>query len=152
MYEISLLRFLNLLFAGILAGFEIAVHYGLGAPPESLREDAQIQLRQTLVLRLRILAPALFFPTLAFGIAVTVRDWAGKSLWLDAVALCALTVWLVIRVVRTVPVNSATLEWRAEDPPANWRQLIEKTERFHVLAAWASVIAFGCLLASALEK
>jgi hypothetical protein len=145
------LTFFNLLFAGILAGFEIAVHYGLGAPPKSLCEDAQILLRQAMVLRLRILAPALFFPAFAFGIAAAVRDRAGKCLWLDGVALCALALWISIKALRTVPINSATLEWRADDPPKNWRQLIERAERFHVVAAWAAVVAFGCFLASALQ-
>jgi hypothetical protein len=52
------------------------VHYGLGAPPESLREDAQILLRQTMVRRLRILAPLIFFPTLLSGIAVAILEGA----------------------------------------------------------------------------
>jgi hypothetical protein len=42
-----LLKFINLLFSGVLAGFEMGVHYGLGAPPAGLRDDAQILLRQT---------------------------------------------------------------------------------------------------------
>ncbi len=53
----TVLDFVNLFFAGILAGIEIVIHYGLRAPTEVLDEQSQIQLRQALVLRLRVLVP-----------------------------------------------------------------------------------------------
>jgi len=151
MHQIDWLLFLNLLSAGVLAGFEIAVHYGLGAPPESLREDAQIVLRQIMVLRLRILAPALFLPTLVFGMAIAVRERHDGGQLLRSVVLCGLFLWIVIRVARTVPVNSATLEWKPDAPPQNWRELVERTERYHVIAAWAAVITFICFLKAGLQ-
>ena len=64
-----LLHFVNLFFAGMLAGVETAVHYGLGAPPKALSEQSQIQLRQVLVLKLRVLVPVFFVPTLSSAIA-----------------------------------------------------------------------------------
>ena len=149
MFNINLFQALILLFAGILAGFEIAVHYGVGLPPRSLTDKAQILLRQSMVLRLRILAPALFLPTLAFGITRTIQDRHSRAISLDAVALGALTVWVVIRAFRTIPVNSATLDWNPEAPPSDWREQVERTERFHVIAAWATVIAFICFLLAA---
>jgi hypothetical protein len=145
-----MLPFLTLLFTGLLAGFEIAVHYGLGAPPRTLSEAAQIILRQTMVLRLRILAPALFLPALALGIASTIQQWHRGDVRLHLVALALLGLWALIRIVRTVPVNSATLEWKPETPPNGWRELVDRTERFHVVAAWAAVLAFICFLVPAL--
>ena len=50
-------------------------------------------------------------------------------------ALASLGVRIIIRILRTVPVNSATLEWNSEKPLLGWRELIEHTERFHVIAA-----------------
>jgi hypothetical protein len=141
-------QFFELLFTGLLAGFELAVHYGIGAPPASLPETGQIVLRQTLVRRLRILAPSLFMPAflLALLVAVQGRHAPGSGLRWATVGM--LLVWIVIRIVRTVPVNSATLEWNPEAPPKDWRALVERTERFHVVASWAAVIAFLCSLTS----
>lgn len=151
MTQFDWLLFLNLLFAGLLAGFEVAVHYGLGKPPDSLRDDAQIVLRQTLIVRLRILAPAIFLPTLVCGMAIAIRERHDGGLLLRSVALCGLFLWIVIRALRTVPVNSATLEWVPEAPPKNWRELVERTERYHVIAAWAAVITFISFLAAGLH-
>jgi hypothetical protein len=146
------LEFLTLLFSGLLAGFEIGVHYGIGSPPASLTEAAQISLRQAMVLRLRILAPLLFLPALAFGITLTVLETRAQGSWLHGVALGALGIWITIRALRTVPVNSATLDWNPNMPPPGWRELVRRTERFHVIAAWAAVLAFICFLLPALRS
>lgn len=129
MHPIDLLRFFNLLFPGALAGFEVGVHYGLGAPPAFLREEAQILLRQAMVLRLRVLAPALFFPTLASDAALVIRDGSEPGVWLRGVALGALGLRIIVRAIRTVPVNSETLTWKPEAPPENWESHREDRER-----------------------
>ena len=147
-----MLQLSTLLFSGLLAGFEVAVHYGLGPAPRSLTEDVQILLRQAMVLRLRILAPALFLPTLASAISLTVQRRHDTRIWLHIAALALLGVWIMIRVLRTVPVNSATLEWNPLNPPEGWRAQVERTERFHVLAAGAAVTAFVCFLLSAFHE
>jgi hypothetical protein len=142
------LHFANLFFSGMLAGIETGVHYGLGAPPKALSEQAQIQLRQALVLKLRVLVPVFFVPTLASAIALTAIDGSSPGLWLRYTGLLALILWIVIRIIRTVPINSATLTWNPEAPPKDWRVQVEASERFDVLGVWASVITFVCFIAA----
>jgi hypothetical protein len=148
MLKSGLAEFLGLFFVGLLAGFEVAVHYGIGAPPASLSETAQVLLRQVLVRRLRILAPALFMPSLLLTVLIALEERHEPGSFLRYVASAMLLVWAVIRIVRTIPVNSATLEWNPEAPPREWRSLVQRTERFHVVAAWAAVVAFLSSLAS----
>ncbi len=142
MYPRDVTSFLELFFVGLLAGFEVAVHYGIGAPPSALTESAQIVLRQAMVRRLRVLAPALFVPSLLLAIKIAFDGRNEPQSWLRFVAVSMLLMWTIIRIVRTVPVNGATLEWNPEAPPKNWQSLIERTERFHVVAAWAAIAAF----------
>src|SRR6267378_428050 len=68
---VTLLDFVNLFFAGMLAGIEFVIHYGLRGPSEILDEHSQLQLRQALVMSLRVLVPAFFAPTAVLGIALT---------------------------------------------------------------------------------
>ena len=89
MNPITILEVVNVFFAGILAGMEFVIHYGLRAPAEVLDERAQLQLRQAMVLRLRVLVPAFFVPTAVSGIAVTIIDGATPGLWLRCVAVLA---------------------------------------------------------------
>jgi hypothetical protein len=142
----TVLDFITLFFAGILAGIEIVIHYGLRAPAEVLDEQSQIQLRQALVLRLRVLVPAFFVPTAVSAIAVTVLDGGAPGLWFRCAGVLAVLTWIVIRVIGTVPINSATLAWQPSAPPKNWKAQVNHAERFHIVGVWAAVLAFAFFL------
>jgi hypothetical protein len=143
---VTFLHFVNLFFAGILAGMEIAIHYGLAATPEVLSDQSQIQLRQALILRLRVLVPAFFVPTALTGIAVAILDGSSHGLWFRCAGLLAVLVWIAIRVIGTVPINSATLTWDAGAPPKDWKSRVDHAERFHIIGVWAAVMAFAFFL------
>jgi len=142
------LHFVNLFFVGILAGMEIVIHYGLRAPSEVLSERSQLQLRQALVLRLRILVPTFFVPSAFSGIAVAALDGSAVGLWLRCVGLLAMLVWILVRIVGTVPINSATISWKLAEPPTDWRAQVARAERFHDIGVWAVVLSFACFLTS----
>jgi len=132
----------NLLFAGLLAGAEVVVRFGVRNPLRVLDQVPQIRLRQALIRTLRLLVPALALPTVATGIAVTLLD--GSTLrWAGTVAALA---WMAVTFGGTVPLNSALIEWDAERPPEDWRAVIRKWERLDTARAVAAVLTFGCFL------
>ncbi len=136
------LEFINLFFAGILAGMEIAAHYGFHAPTLALDEPSQIRFRQGVTLRLRWLIPCFFMPTALSGIALTILAVGASGAPFRGAALAAISIWILVRVVGTVRVNAAALDWNPEAPPQNWRELITKTERFHLAGTWAALLTF----------
>jgi hypothetical protein len=142
----TVLDVVSVFFAGLLAGMEFVLHYGLRGPTEVLDEQAQLQLRQALVRRLRVLVPAFFVPTAVSAITATVLDGAAPGLWFRGVGVLALLIWIVIRVIGTVPINSATLTWQLSAPPKNWKALVNHAERFHDVGVWAAVLAFALFL------
>lgn len=86
------------------------------------------------------------------GIAVTVLNGIAPGLLFRGAALLAILTWILVRIVGTVPINSATMDWNPENPPQNWRELLARTERFHIVGTWAALLAFVCfLLAMALR-
>lgn len=142
----TIIDFLNLFFAGMLAGIETVLHYGLRAPAEVLDEQPQIQLRQALIRRLRVLVPAFFVPTAVSGIAITLLDGVGSGFGFRCAGMLAVLTWILVRVVGTVRINEATLTWEPAAPPKNWRALISRAERFHIVGTWAAIIAFALFL------
>lgn len=146
------LDFVNMFFAGMLAGVEFVIHYGLRAPAEVLDEQSQLQLRQALVLRLRVLVPAFFVPTAVLGIALTVLNSAAPGFGFRCAGVVAILTWIVIRVIGTVPINSATLTWQPSAPPKNWKALVNHAERFHIVGVWAAVMAFVFFLTAVALK
>src|SRR5665213_2863821 len=95
------LDFASLVFSGILAGMEIVIHYGLRRPAEVLDEKSQLQLRQALVVRLRVLVPAFFVPTTLSGLAVTILGGLTPAFWWRCGGMCVLILWIAIRVIGT---------------------------------------------------
>ena len=140
------LDFVNVFFAGMLAGIEFVIHYGLRTPAEILDEQSQLQLRQALVLRLRVLVPAFFVPAAVLGIALTVLNSGTPGFWFRCAGVVAILTWIVIRVIGTVPINSATLTWQPSAPPKNWKALVNHAERFHIVGVWAAILAFAFFL------
>jgi hypothetical protein len=141
-----LLEFISLFFAGILAGMEIIIHYAVRGATEILEEKPQIQLRQALILRLRWLVPAFFIPTALTAIAVTIVEHSKRGVAFRYLGLFAIFVWILVRVVGTVRINSATLEWKADAPPKDWKEQIASSEQFHIVGTWAAIMAFTFFL------
>jgi hypothetical protein len=142
----AILEYFTLFFSGILAGLETAIHYGFHGPTIALDEKPQIVLRQGVVRTLRWLVPAFFVPTALCGIGMTLLDGAGPGLFFRLGALLAIIVWIFVRVVGTVHINSATLDWDSAAPPKDWKEQIARAERFHIIGTWAAILMFAFFL------
>lgn len=147
-----LLDLVNVFFAGMLAGSEFVIHYGVRAPAEELDNHAQLQFRKALVLKLRVLVPALFAPTAVLGISLTVLNTTRPGFVFRCTGVVALFIWIVIRVIGTVPINSATADWQLDAPPTDWQAQVQRAERFHLVGVWAGVLSFACFLSAAALK
>ncbi len=146
MNSLNPLGLINLAFVGIFAGIEVAIHYGFGQSAQQLNEQSQLRLRQALVLRLRILVPAFFAPAAVSGLAILFLDVTGPEIWFRGAALACLIVWVATRVIGTVRINEATLTWDVASPPKNWKALVDRAERFHVVGVWAALMALVSFL------
>jgi hypothetical protein len=143
---ITILDFVSVFFTGMLAGIEFVIHYGVRTPAEALDDHAQLQLRQALVLRLRVLVPAFFVPAALSGIALTFLNRTAPGFVFRCAGVVALLTWVAIRIIGTVAINSATLTWQLNAPPTNWKAQVNHAERFHIIGVWAAVLAFAFFL------
>src|SRR5690242_21391659 len=136
----------NVFFTGMLAGIEFVIHYGVREPAEQLPDHAQLQLRKALVIKLRVLVPAFFAPAALLGIGLTFLNTTAPGFVMRCLAVVALVIWIVIRVIGTVPINSATVDWQLDAPPQDWKAQVTYAERFHIVGVWAAVLTFACFL------
>ena len=136
------LELINLFFAGLLAGLEVAVHYGFYPQTLALAEKPQIVLRQGVARSLRWIAPGFFLPMAISGIILTIIMGVSAGFYFRLFAIFLIIVWILIRIVGTVPINSATIEWNPDMPPKDWKDQIAKAERFHILGTWSAILTF----------
>jgi uncharacterized membrane protein len=145
---IDMLRFVNVLCAGILAGEEFVIRYGVRAPVATLDERPHIQLRQALIRTLRVLVPIVFGSTILSGIAVTLLGGSSLEFYLRCAGLFALLSFISITLAGTVPINAAILTWNVASPPREWRAMVERWERLDTARTWAAMSAFCLFLAA----
>ena len=143
---VTILDFVSVFFSGMLAGIEFVIHYGLGTPAETLDDQSRLRLRQALVLRLRVLVPAFFVPAAILGITLTFLNSGAPGFGFRCAGVAALLTWIGIRVIGTVPINSATLTWNPVAPPKNWQEQVNHAERFNIVGVWAAILVFAFFL------
>jgi Domain of unknown function (DUF1772) len=141
-------EFLSLFFAGVLAGEELVICYGVRTVIVRLDQQPQIQLRQALIRKLRILVPAIFILTALSLLAAMSLDEAGAGFRLRCLAALGLLIWVVNALFGTVAISKDTLTWRSDAPPDHWRVLVSRWERFNIARCWAAVISFALLVAA----
>ena len=144
----AIVEFLNLFFAGVLAGEEFVICYGVRTVVAVLDQRPQIELRHALIRKLRTLVPAIFILTALSGLAAMSLDGTGAGFRLRCFAALSLLTWVLITLFGTIPIKKDTLTWRPDAPPNDWRALLRRWERFDIARCWAAVISFAFLVAA----
>ncbi len=147
--SLTLLVFFNLFVAGILAGTEFIVRFGVRAPLNVLEDGPQITLRQALVRTMRIPVPIVFLLTLVSGIVLVAQDHSAPGVIVRGAALAMIVVWMIATFTGTVPINKALLAWQADAPPPDWRLRIRRWERLDTVRAFSALTAFALFLTGA---
>ena len=75
---------------------------------------------------------------------------AGRGDVRGATRLALFVVALLVTLLVEVPLDNQFSEWTVTTLPANWQQLRDRWEWFHVIRSWASVAGLALLLAGAL--
>jgi uncharacterized membrane protein len=145
---VQILSLVNLFFAGLLAGEELMISYGVRAPLAGLADRPHIELRQALILRLRVAVPILFGLTLLTGAVAAWLGGYGRAFEFRCAALIALVTFISVTLGGTVPINEAALSWDSAAPPDNWRTLVNKWERLDTIRTCAALAAFVLFLAA----
>ena len=144
----AIAEFVSLFFAGVLAGEELVICYGVRTVVAVMDPQPQIQLRHALIRKLRALVPAIFILTVLSGVAAMSLDGTRAGFRLRCLAAIGLLIWVMTTLLGTVPINKDTLTWRPDAPPNNWRVLVGRWERFDMARCWAAVISFAFLVAA----
>jgi hypothetical protein len=152
MNESAILEFVNVFCAGLLAGAEYIVCFGLRGTITVLDQQPHFQLRQALIRRLRVVVPAVYVPTALSGIAVTVLNGTGGGFGLRCAGLLAVLIWTLTTFLGTVPINAAMLAWRPDAPPHDWTAIVSNWERLDIIRFWAAATTFVFFLAAVAQK
>jgi len=128
--------------AGILAGEEFIVRYGIHPALRNLDDRAHVNARIALVLILRFVVPSVMIPTLLAVVAMLVFDGDGAGATFRWAGAAAFGAYLLISFLVTGPLNAKVEKWQADNPPANWKDVVRRWQRIDVLRSTAAIFAF----------
>jgi uncharacterized membrane protein len=148
---VKALRFVSLLFAGIFAGFLVAVL----TIELTLRDfDASVytQVRLVELVRLDDLAAATLIPAMLATVVLVLvaARTRGRTFWLTLTALAFLVLVFATSLLVNVPINNDQLAWIVQAPPADWASVRDRWQIAHAVRTVAAVLAFGLLSTAAL--
>lgn len=145
-------RGVSLLFAGLFAGFLLAVLV-LETSLRAFDASVYTQVRQVELDRLDALASATLLPALAATVVLVVTERGrGTGRRLVAAALVLLLAVLVITLAVNLPINSDQLDWDVQAPPADWADVRDRWQIAHSARTAAAASAFACLALAALTR
>ena len=146
-----LVRGSSVLFAGLFAGFLLAVlvlEHSLRAYGASV----YTQVRLVELDSLDKLASATLIPALVCTVIVaffSIRA-GGNDRWLVLGAFVLLVLVFVTSLAINVPINGDQADWSVQAPPADWADIRDRWQLAHVVRTVCAVLAFTLLTAAAL--
>jgi uncharacterized membrane protein len=143
---VDVLQVVGLVLAGLLAGEEFIVRYGVQPALRALQDRAHIQARVALVRSLKVIVPILMIPTVLVGIAVLVVSGTGDGVVFRWAGVIALVAFVLFSFLGTVPINMRVNDWQADAPPAGWEATVFRWERIDVFRSSAAIVAFLCFV------
>jgi len=131
---------------GVMVGVEFAVAFVLGPILNALPEDSA-QLGHAHGGRmLGAVMPVWYITSLVLVAvwAVAGRHHDGTGLVVTAGALLLLSV--VMSILLLVPINNRNKTWTPENRPADWKQQLNRWNRWHYVRVAEIIAAFGLLV------
>jgi len=145
----AILTALGLFLAGILAGMELIVRYGIHPALMRLPDRAHLEARHEIVRIVRVIVPVVLLPSVLVGGAVAILSGSDQgSVWRWA-AVGAYLAYLIVVFAGTVPINDRFFRWDAADPPEGWQAVIRRWALIDVVRSTLAVLAFGLFLIAA---
>ncbi|MEO8527879.1 MAG: DUF1772 domain-containing protein [Pseudolysinimonas sp.] len=141
-----ILEIVSVVLAGLLAGIEFIVRWGVQPALSALEDRPHLAARQSLIKRLRILVPAIGLPAAILAIVAAIVGTSSDGSLLRWLGAGFLVVFFGIAFGGTVPINIKVDAWSLDAPPADWKDVIRRWQAIDVFRSTAALVAFVLLV------
>ncbi|MFI9103722.1 anthrone oxygenase family protein [Streptomyces fildesensis] len=133
---------------GVMVGVEFSVAFVINRILNALPEDSGQLGRAHGGRMLGAVMPFWYITSLILAAvwAVAGRHHHGTGLVITAGALLILSV--IMSILLLVPINNQSKTWTPENRPADWKQQMNRWDRFHYIRVAVIIAAFALLVAA----
>jgi uncharacterized membrane protein len=133
---------------GVMVGVEFSVAFVINPILNALPEDSGQRGRSHGGRMLGAVMPVWYIGSLVLSELWAIAGWHhhGAGLVVTAGALLILSV--VMSILLLVPINNRAKTWTPENRPADWKQQMNRWDRFHYVRVTVIIAAFALLVAA----
>jgi uncharacterized membrane protein len=147
-------QFISILLSALVTGVFWGTWLGLSRSMASLTPETFLAVGHAMIGNLgtimALLMPAAMLTTLPVLYLLYRRG--SVAFYPTLAGLILFVVALLITLLVEVPLDNQFSEWTVTTLSANWQQLRDRWEWFHVIRSWVSVVGLALLLAGALFR
>jgi uncharacterized membrane protein len=134
---------------GLMVGVEFSVAFVLNAILNGLPDDSNQLGRAHGGRMLGALMPFWYIGSLVLSAVWAIAGWHHHGAGLVVIAAALLIVSVLMSLLLLVPINNRNKTWTVENRPEDWKEQLNRWNRFHYVRV-AVIIAAFALLATAL--
>ncbi|MFC9746090.1 anthrone oxygenase family protein [Streptomyces niveus] len=145
---LNALQTITIVVVGLMVGVEFSVAFVINRILDALPEDSDQLGRAHGGRMLGAVMPVWYITSLILvaAWAITGRHHQGTTLVVTAGALLLLSV--IMSLLLLVPINNQGKTWTPDNRPADWKQQMNRWDRFHYVRVAVIVTAFALLAAA----
>lgn len=145
---LSTLAVVTTVIVGLLVGVEFSVAFIISRILDALPEDSR-QLGHTHGGRmLGTLMPFWYIGSLVLSAIWAITGWHHHGAGLVVTAAGLLILSVIMSVLLLVPINNRNRAWTPENRPADWKEQLQRWNRYHYVRVAVLVAAFTLLVAA----
>jgi uncharacterized membrane protein len=143
---LNALEVLTIVVVGVMVGVEFSVAFVINPILDGLPGDGGLTGRAHGGRMLGAVMPVWYIGSLALVTAWAIAGWHDDGTGLVVTAGALLIVSVLMSVLLLVPINNRTKTWTPDNRPADWKQQMNRWDRFHYVRVAVIIVAFALLV------
>jgi uncharacterized membrane protein len=133
---------------GVMVGVEFSVAFVINRILNALPEDSGQLGRAHGGRMLGAVMPVWYLTSLALVAVWAIAGWHHPGTGLAATAGALLILSVVMSLLLLVPINNRSKTWTPDNRPADWKEQMNRWDRFHYVRVAVIIAAFALLVAA----
>jgi archaellum biogenesis protein FlaJ (TadC family) len=147
----SIIRFLNIILAALLAGVSFGIWIGFN--PVDLSASTYVEQQQNMLRALKVLMVSLVFMAAILTIVSAFLQKNNRTVFITLlVAAIFFIACILITRFGNKPIDDIVLTWTSNSLPGNWTELRDKWWSFHIMRTIAELAALLLVTWTSVKK
>ncbi|MFE2164330.1 anthrone oxygenase family protein [Streptomyces sp. NPDC059447] len=131
---------------GLMVGVEFSVAFVMNRIFNALPEDSHQLARSHGGRMLGALMPVWYISSLVLAAVWAIAGWHRPGAGLVVIAAALLILSVIMSVLLLVPINNQGKTWTPENRPADWKEQMNRWDRYHYARVAVIIAAFTLLV------